>query len=135
MHRKALLVKKLLKEGSRSPLTPLKQVLDKFIKGCETAIYNTSLLAQENNILCLFIVDSLLKKKHSWCLITSTDGLLFEEARDLILLRSNELQASKGGSSSSALPTLERPRRALPRCMNCGIQGYKRTSCQVPNYP
>ena len=134
VYRKASSVKKLLKEGSRSPSTPSKRALDEFIKGCEVAIYNAGLLAQENKDLCLFVADNMVKKSCSRRLMTPIDGLSFEEAKDLISLRNNELQVGGGVSSSSALPTSERPRRAPPKCTNCGIQGHKRTSCRVPNY-
>jgi hypothetical protein len=99
------------------------------------AIYNTGLLVQENKDLCLFMADNMAKKSCSRHLMTPTDGLSFKEARDLISSRNNELQAGGGGSSSSTLPTSERLRHAPPRCTNCGVQGHKRTSCQVPNHP
>lgn len=65
VYQKASSVKKLLKNSSISPLTPSKQALNKFIKGCELAIYNTGLLAQENDDLRSFITDNLQKKGRS----------------------------------------------------------------------
>ena len=97
VYQKASSVKKLLKEGSRSPSTPSKQALDEFVKGCEVAIYNAGLLAQENKDLRLFVADNMVKKSCSRHLMTPTDGLSFEEARDLISLRNNKLQVGGGG--------------------------------------
>ena len=134
VHRKASLIKKLLKEGSNSPPTPSKQALDEFVKGCELAIYNAGLLARENTDLREFVADNMVKKSRSRHLITPADGLSFTEARDLISSRNNEVQVSGGVSSSTALPTLERHSRAPPKYTNCGIQGHKRTSCRVSNY-
>jgi hypothetical protein len=49
VHRKAFPVKKLLRKSPCSPSSPSKQALDEFIKGCELAIYNASLLARKNS--------------------------------------------------------------------------------------
>ena len=51
LHRQASSVKKLLKRGSKSPSTPSKKALQQIIKGCETVIYNTAQLVNDNHIL------------------------------------------------------------------------------------
>ena len=65
VRRKALSVKKLLKDGSRSPPTPSKQALDEFVKGCELAIYNAGLLAKENSDLRAAFENDRQKKARS----------------------------------------------------------------------
>jgi hypothetical protein len=133
VYRKASSVKELLKDGSRSPSTPSKHALDQFIKGCEVAIYNAGLLAHENEDLRSYIADLMIKKSRSRRQMTPLEGLSFEDAEELVLLRNNEVQAERGGSSTSANPTSERPRRAPPTCGNCGVQGHRRTYCRASN--
>ena len=65
VHRKASSVKKLLKNRSRSPTSPSKRALDEFIKSCELAIYNASLLANENCTLRAAIENNRQKKGRS----------------------------------------------------------------------
>jgi hypothetical protein len=132
VHQKTSSIKKLLKKESRSFLSPSKQVLDKFIKRCELAIYNTSLLAQENSDLQAAIKNNRQKKSRSKRQMTPTTGLSVQEARDLMLLRNNQLEACGGDSGppgNSTRQTLDRPKRAPPTCLDCHIKGHTRTRC------
>jgi hypothetical protein len=129
VHRKASSVKKLLRDGSKSPSSPSKRAFDEFVKGCELAIYNASLLAKENADLHATLENDRQKKKRSRRQMTPTGGLSIQEARDQMSLRNEQSQAEGGGSSTSALPTSRAPKRAPSRCSECGIQGHIRTSC------
>ena len=129
MHRKASSVKKLLKNGSRSPTSPSKRALDEFIKGCELAIYNASLLVNENCTLRAAIKNDRQKKGRSKRQMTPTEGLSFQEARDLISLRNEQLEVEGGSAGGSALPTLTIPKRAPPTCSECNIKGHTRRGC------
>jgi hypothetical protein len=129
VHRKCSSVKKMLQRRSKSPPTPTKKVLDELVKGCELAIYNASLLARENSDLRSAIENDRQKKSRSKRQMTSTDGLSFQEARDLISSRSKEIEARGGNASGGAPQSLDVPERAPPTCSECNIQGHKRTSC------
>lgn len=129
VHRKASSVKKLLKNGSRSPTSPSKRALDEFIKGCEQAIYNASLLANENCTLRAAIENDRQKKGRSKRQMTPIEGLSFQEARDLISLRNKQLEVEGGSTGGSALPTSTILKRAPPTCSECNIKGHTRRGC------
>lgn len=93
------------------------------------AIYNASLLARENSDLRSAIENDRQKKSRSKRQMASTEGLSFQEARDLISLRSKEIEARGGDASGGAPQSLGVPERAPPTCSECNIQGRKRTSC------
>lgn len=57
------------------------------------------------------------------------EGLSIQEARDLITRRDeSSIQQVVAAESSASLPSTA-PRRAPPKCTNCGIQGHKRNRC------
>ena len=129
VHRKASSFKKLLKNGSRSPTSPSKRALDEFIKGCEQAIYNTSLLANENCNLRAAIKNDRQKKDCSKRQITPIEGLSFQEARDLISLRNKQLEVEGDSTGRSALPTSTILKRAPLIYSECNIKGHTRRGC------
>ena len=129
IHRKASSVEKLLKNGSKSPSSPSKRAFGELVKGCELAMYNAALLAKENSDLRAAIENDKQKKSRSKSQITPIHGISVQEARDLILLRNEQLEAEGGGASRSAIPTSTAPKRALPTCSECNIKGHTRIRC------
>ncbi|KKA22460.1 Transposase [Rasamsonia emersonii CBS 393.64] len=129
LHKQASSVKKLLKKGSQSPSTPSKRALQQIIKGCEIALYNAAILAQENHDLRMANEKEKQKRGRSRRQMSPNQGLSVQEARDLIHQRNeqgDEIQEIAMGSAS--LPS-NAPRRAPPTCSNCHIQGHIRTGC------
>jgi hypothetical protein len=82
-----LLVKKLLARGHQTSLSPSKQAVDKLIKGCKMAIYNTAMTLKELNNLRVESQIQQLKNGQSKRQISPIAGPQVQEARDLILLR------------------------------------------------
>jgi hypothetical protein len=62
-----------------------------------------------------------------------TEGLSFQEARDLILLRNKEIRARWGDAGRDTPQSLGVPKHTPPTCSECNIQGHKRTSCPIWN--
>ena len=92
-------------------------------------MYNAALLAKENSDLRAAIENDKQKKSCSKSQITPIHGISVQEARDLILLRNEQLEAERGGASRSAIPTSTAPKRALPTCSECNIKGHTRIRC------
>jgi hypothetical protein len=52
LFKKALLVKKILWRGLRSPSSPLKRTYNKLLKGCELIIHQAAFMSKELHDLC-----------------------------------------------------------------------------------
>jgi hypothetical protein len=118
--------------GRQTSFSPSKQALDELIKGCEMAIYNTAMTLKELNDLRAESQIQKQKKSRSKQQMTPTNGLQVQEARDLITLRNEQMNEPRGVPSTadvSGADILERPKRAPPKCSECGIRGHIRTRC------
>jgi hypothetical protein len=73
------MLKELLKQRSHSPPTPSKVMLDQIIKGHCIALYNTALLAKENDDLRAANEKKLQKRTRSTKRIAHKGGLTIEE--------------------------------------------------------
>jgi hypothetical protein len=73
-----------------------------------------------------------LKKSRSKWQMSPIQGLQVQEARDLILLRNEQLNQEDGGGKEEDLTTpltLAPRKRAPPTCSECRIQGHIRIQC------
>lgn len=84
----------MLQRRSKSRPTPTKKVSDEFVKGCELAIYNASLLAKANCHLYSAIENDRQKKSRSKRQITSIEGPSSQAARDLMSSRNEEIEGT-----------------------------------------
>jgi hypothetical protein len=129
LHKKASSVKKILARGCQPSFSPSKQALDELIKGCEIAIYNTAITLKELNDLRAESQIQQQKKSRSKRQMSPIPGLQVQEARDLITLRSRQLDELGEGLSASTSQPLVARKRAPPTCSDCRIQGHIRTQC------
>jgi hypothetical protein len=127
LHKKASSVKKMLARGCQTSFSPSKQALDKLIKGCKIAIYNTAMTLKELNNLHTESQIQQQKKGRSKQQISPIAGLQVQEARDLISLKNKQLEDLVGGPSTFTLEPLVAQKRAPPTCSKCRIQGHIRT--------
>lgn len=119
-------LKKLLKNRSRSPDSPIKTSLSQLIKGAERAINDVTILKHQLEQYQAAHERQLKRRKRSTKQIVFEEGISVSEARILIERRN---QADEAIQADRPLPTESAPRRALPKCSGCGVQGHKITHC------
>ena len=129
--KKASSVRKMLRQGSRSPPSPSKQAVIQLEKAAELALYSAAQLTDEVKKLRAANIKEGQKRQRSKHQIAPNEGLSIQEARDLLVQR-NEAQTIEEVPVGFSMPLYsDMPRRAPPTCSECNIQGHTRVRCHT----
>jgi len=129
LQKQASSIKALLRTRSRSPPSPSDRALNQLIKGCQLAMHNAALLANENKELRAENEKKKRKSARSTRQIAVEGGLSVLEASTLIAQLDQAVLAPIAREAGPA-PAPSQPRtRALPTCSVCGVKGHKLTAC------
>jgi hypothetical protein len=129
LQKQASSIKALLRTRSRSPPSPSDRALNQLIKGCQLAMHNATILAQENKELRAENEKKKRKNARSTRQIAVEGGLSVLEASTLIAQPDQAVLAPIPCEAGPA-PAPSQPRtRAKTKCSVCGIQGHRMTAC------
>lgn len=129
LQKQASSIKKLLKQRSRSPPSPVNSAIDQVLKACQITMQNTAFLARENELLRAANTRIKQKRARSKRQIAHTEAISAAELRELAQRAPATLEAHIEAPLTSQLEAQEPRRRAPPTCSECNIQGHKRTHC------
>jgi hypothetical protein len=129
LQKQAESIKKLLKQRSKSPPSPLNSAIDQLLKGCQITMQSAAFLARENELLRARHEKIKQKKARSKLQIAAPEGLSVAELRELAQNDGNTRFEPPFDQPTGQPEAQERRPRAPPRCSECGIQGHKRTHC------
>ena len=120
LERQITVIKRYLQRRTTSPPSPIKQVLDQLIKGCEMAMHNAIFLANEN--VALRAANQKKRQKQTKKVLSVSQGgaLTVQEGRDRTLNAQNEVIAIEAKVNSRVKT------RAPPRCSIC--RSYEHTA-------
>ena len=116
-------LKHLLRHHSQSPPSPANQALNQLVKGCQIAMHNAVLLAQENKELQAANQHQKRKRNASRSYI-ATGGIL-TGAEGLQCAQ----EADQGQEGVVAQADLQPQKQAPPTCSTCNIVGHTRVQC------
>jgi hypothetical protein len=126
LQRQSETIKAMLKRRTVSPPTPTNQALDQLIKGCQLAMHNAAILAQENRELRAANEKHKKRRQKASKYITHKGSLTIEEGRQLL---GEAQQAVEAIAEPLGEGTTEAPQRAPPRCSDCRAIGHRRNHC------
>jgi hypothetical protein len=129
LQKQASSIKKLLKQRSKSPPSPLNSAINQVLKACQITMQSTAFLARENELLRAGQEKIKQKKACSKLQIAAPEGLSVAELRKLAQNDRNARFEPPFDQPTGQPEAQERRPRAPPKCSNCGIQGHKRTHC------
>jgi len=116
-------LKHLLRHHSQSPPSPANQALNQLVKGCQIAMHNAVLLAQENKELQA-ANQRQKRKRNAPRSYIATGGILTGAEG---LQRAQEADQRQEGVVAQA--DLQPQKRAPPTCSTCNIVGHTRVQC------
>ncbi|KKA22215.1 hypothetical protein T310_3779 [Rasamsonia emersonii CBS 393.64] len=123
LEKQSELIKRLWRQHTRSPPSPISQAVDQVVKGCQIAMNNAVLL--EHEIKQLRVANQRQKRQQETARsYIATGGILTAEEGQQLAQQAAELQAEVADQAD-----MQPRRRAPPRCSNCNIQGRTRVSC------
>jgi len=114
--------KHLLKHHSQSSSSPANQTLNQLVKGCQIAMHNTILLAQENKELQT--INQHQKKRNAPRSYIATGDIL-TGAEEL----QHAQEANQRQEEVVAQADLQPQKQAPPTCSTCNIVGHTRVQC------
>ncbi|ODM14891.1 hypothetical protein SI65_09643 [Aspergillus cristatus] len=108
LEKHASTIKKLLREHTRSPPSPINDAINRLVKGCEIHMNSAILLSKEVQDLRAAHEKTLQKKKRSKRQIGHTDGLSIQEGIELMQQR-NEAQKAEDTIQMETEPSTFQP--------------------------
>jgi hypothetical protein len=133
LQNQASLLKDLLHRRSKTPPSPINNVVDQLIKGAYLSLHSAALLTQDNTNLRVANERIVKKRNRPNRKIPYEEGLTVEEGLQLVEQLNQPVEADGVVSHAQGeLPSQQdQPRRrAPPTCSGCGGIGHRITSCK-----
>ena len=133
LQKQASSIKALLRQRSKSPLSPLNCAINQILKACQITMQSAAFLEKEVSDLRAANEKQKQMRTRSKRQIPHEGGLSVQEAVELIEAPIEAPIVPAPPRPRRVSPPLQPRTRALPKCSACGNEGHKRNAC--PNRP